>query len=133
MLMSLYSACWKYDQMSVEGSPLGYVFDEWLKLYGHHHVHVGLFDLSDVFSVVKMEVSSQGVWQLTSSTPRLRDETAISLFQATKKEVRSEVKHGPYVCANSCSHGRIESSFLHLVQNQHIDLYNPVRDGVSQF
>ena len=133
MLITLHAACWKYDQVKVEDSPLGLVFDEWLKLFGHNHVHVGLFDLSDVFAVVKMQSSPAGVWQLISSTPRLKEVTAKSLFQDTKKVIRSEVKHGPFISLNSCTEHRIDSSFFHLVQNQHIDLNNPVRDGISQF
>ena len=80
-----------------------------------------------------MEVSPAGVWQLITSTPRLKEDNAKLLFQETKKVIRSEVKHGPFDCLNSCSENRIDGSFFHLVQNQHIDLYNPVRDGVSQF
>ena len=133
MLMTLHSACWKYNQVRVEDSPLGYVFDEWLEYFGRHHIHVGCFDLSDTFAVVKMEVSPAGVWQLISSTPRLKEDNAKSLFQETKKVIRAEVKHGPFISLNSCTENRIDSSFFHLVQNQHIDLYNPVRDGVSQF
>lgn len=133
MLMTLHSACWKYDQVVDDNSPSGYVFEEWLKYYGHHHVHVGCFDLLDVFAVVKMEVSPQGVWQLVSSTPRLQEVTAKSLFQSVKKDIRAEVKTGPFVTANACAERKIDNSFFHLVHNQHVDLYNPIRDGVSQF
>lgn len=131
--MPLYSACWKYNQVIREGAPLAGVFEEWIRLNGVHHVHVGCFDLLDLFVVVKMEVSPEGVWQLISSTPRVQEDSAKMLFQETKKMIRSEVKHGPYECVNSCSHNRIEASFWHLLNNQHVDLYSPARDGVSQY
>jgi hypothetical protein len=128
--MTLHSACWKYHQVPSEDD----VFEEWINLHGEkHHTHVGLFNLFDTFVVVKMEVSPAGVWQLISSVPRIQEVTAKSLFQDVKKDIRAEVKRGPFKCENACTMSKIDKSFYHLMDNQRVDLYNPSRDGIGQY
>ena len=136
MLLSLYSACWKYSHLPDEHTAMGEAFKEltdWVIVHGCSHVHIACFDLSDIFTVVRMEASLTGVWELKSSTPRLQEETAKKLFLETKKSLRSEVKQGPYQLFNACSHQRIERTFSHLLFNEHVSLYDPQRDGIAQF
>jgi hypothetical protein len=127
--MTLHSACWKYDLDTSD-----YSYEEWLEYSSSRHIHIGLFNLIDTFAVVEMEVSPQGVWQLKTSIPRLETVSARSLFQDVKKEIRDEIKQYEHVhYGNACTESKITKSFFHLVHNQHVDLYDPTRDGVSQY
>ena len=154
-LMQLHSACWKYNQVTTQnpemilefskwymvnsqqyleqGFPSEDLFDIWIEMNTRHHVHIGCFDLSDVFTVVEMRASGDGVWQLVSRKPRLHVESATSLFQEVKRKLRSQVKNGPFEVLNACSHKRIENTFWHLQINQHVNLYDPEFDGIPEF
>lgn len=129
-LSPLYSACWKYNAIPSADPTRWESLEEWLRLYGRHHIHIALFDCWDVFSVVKMGLSSTDRWELLSAVPAIGEEHGKELFRVEKKLQRASVRNGNFNQLNTCSPQRIEKSFYHLEYNEQVPLYDPIRDGV---
>ena len=127
--MTLHSVCMKYSQAKIDDSPISDAFDDWIKFFGTHHIHIGCFNLLDVFVISEISVRHNGVWELKKSTPRIHQENATKFFLQTKRVLRAQIKMGPYDRHNSCSEVRVRKTFDHLLLNQHVDLYDPMRDG----
>jgi hypothetical protein len=135
MIESLACACWKYT-----GSD-GAI---------NRHIHLGVFDAWDAMINVEIEANpTGGTWNHIVTIPTnklyvpragqvnevIKDDflRAYDIFASIKSEEREyhkfiEVKH-----LGSCPTNKIDRSFFHVLHNQGIDLYNPVRDGYVTF
>jgi len=99
---------------------------------------MGCHNLTDgIFVVAKMDCSIDGKWFLQKSVPYVNESSALDYFKYLKREIRKQFKEATeesvLIPSNSCSFKGISSSFDHLLLNQHVDLYNILRDGSPIF
>ena len=127
----LHSVCLKY-QLGESSTSMGLAFAKAMEgdLF---HTHIAVVDWIGMFIVPQISCEHNGVWQLDSSVPRLKHETAVMVYNSIKRQLRSEVKHGNFIRFNSCSPARVAKSFWHVHENQRLELYIPSLHGVPEY
>jgi len=125
---ALLSTCYKYR---VNDDPVV-----------NHHIHVAVVDCWDVLNTLEISASPQGgTWMFIKAKPFIKidptktisdmDMTIVtSNFSELSNEVARESQSLHSEMLEACPTWKIDRSLFHLLINQHVDLYNPVREGV---
>ena len=119
-------ACWNYHIPLENPSPMA--------LYlGTYHIHLAIVDIEQVFSTVTISSGFSGLWELLNSSPALTEKSAISKYNEIKRMIRAEVKEnarsGILVPSNGCSPIKVERTFIHIHENQGVELYVSPREN----